>query len=93
LRIVAEEDSRAMDAVWTRAHEQRLTLAQLIARVFPELAKLSPQGTVHAATLYSAANVVMRTPPGPLLAELITSGTYAPVGDNYWVLRASPSGV
>jgi len=93
LRIVAEEDSRTMDAVWTRAQEQRLTLAQLITRVFPELAKLSPQGTVHAATLYSAANAVMRTPPGPLLAELIASGTYAPVGDNYWVLHAGPSGV
>jgi len=93
LMIVAEEDSKAMDTVWTRTHKQGLPLARLITEIFPELAKLSPQGTVHAATLYSAANVAMRTPPGPLLAELVTSGVHAPVGDNYWVLRATPSGV
>ena len=46
------------------------------------------EGTVHAATLYSAVNVAMRTPPGPMLAELVNSGLYSPVGDNYWVLRA-----
>ena len=93
LMIVAEEDSTAMDAVWTRAHEQELPLSKLVAEIFPELAKLSPQGTVHAATLYSAANVAIRTPPGPLLAELVVSGVYAPVGDNYWVLHTGPSGV
>jgi hypothetical protein len=87
LMIVAGEDSQAMDMVWERTREQRLSLHQLIAEVFPELAKLSPQGTVHAATLYSAVNVAMRTPPGPILAELVDSGMYSPVGDNYWVLR------
>ncbi len=93
LMIVMEEDSKATDIGWTRAHQPGLSLSQLIGEIFPELAKLSPQGTVHAATLYSTVNVVMRTPPGPLLAELVTSGTYAPVGDNYWVLHTNPSGV
>ena len=93
LMIVTEEDPQAMDVVWARTREQGLLLSQLIAEIFPQLAKLSPQGTVHAATLYSAINVAMRTPPGPMLAELVVSGTHAPVGDNYWVLRAGPSGV
>jgi hypothetical protein len=88
LMIVAGEDSQAMDMVWERTREKKLSLRQLITEIFPELAKLSPQGTVHAATLYSAVNVAMRTPPGPMLAELISSGVYSPVGDNYWVLRA-----
>jgi hypothetical protein len=88
LMIVAGEDSKAMDMVWDRAREQGLSLNQLITEIFPELAKLSPQGTVHAATLYSAINIAMRTPPGPMLAELVNSGVYSPVGDNYWVLRA-----
>ena len=88
LMIVAGEDPDALDMVWTRTREQGLSLKQLIIEIFPELAKLSPQGTVHAATLYSAVNVAMRTPPGPMLAELINSGMYSPVGDNYWVLRA-----
>ena len=89
LMIMVAEDPEAMDATWDRAHERTPSPDQLVSDIFPELAKLSPQGTVHAATLYSAANAVLRTPPGPLLAELVTSGVHAPVGDNYWVLRAS----
>ena len=87
LMIVVPDDSEAMDAGWIRASKQRLSLDGLIGEILPELAKLSPQGTVHAATLYSAINTIMRTPPGPLLAELVANNTYAPVGDNYWVLR------
>ncbi|MCX7680688.1 MAG: hypothetical protein N2508_01760 [Anaerolineae bacterium] len=87
LMILAGEDSAAMEAVWARVQRERISLKQLIAEIFPELAKLSPQGTVHAATLYSAVNVALRTPPGPMLAELVSSGLYSPVGDNYWVLR------
>jgi hypothetical protein len=88
LMVVASDDPEALDKVWTRTHEQNIPLGQLIAQVFPELAKLSPQGTVHASTLYSAINLAMRTPPGPILADLVSSGEYSPVGDNYWVLRA-----
>lgn len=93
LMIVAEEDPVAVDTVRARIREQKLSLSKLTEEVFPELAKLSPQGTVHAATLYSAVNVATRTPPGPLLAELVTSAAYAPVGDNYWVLSADPDGL
>jgi hypothetical protein len=48
---------------------------------------LSPQGTVHALTLYSAVNVAMRVPPGPILTTLVTDERYDMVGDNYWVIR------
>lgn len=92
LMIVTEQDTRAMEQVWADAYERKPSLNKLVADIFPELAKLSPQGTVHAATLYSAANVVMRVPPGPLLAELVASDAYAPVGDNYWVLHTSSDG-
>jgi hypothetical protein len=88
LIIIAGEDAAVMDKVWDRTRTRHLSLNTLVAEIFPELAKLSPQGTVHAATLYSAVNVAMRTPPGPMLAELVNSGLYSPVGDNYWVLRA-----
>lgn len=93
LIIVAVEDPEGVDELWASVHEQGISLSQLIADIFPELAKLSPQGTVHAATLYSAVNVLMRTPSGPMLAELVASGVYAPVGDNYWVLHTGPDGV
>jgi hypothetical protein len=88
LMIVVPEGLEAMDTVWTRTHQQGPSLSQLITKLFLELAKLSPQGTVHAATLYSAVNVATRTPPGPLLAELVANSMYVPVGDNYWVLHA-----
>jgi hypothetical protein len=89
LMIVTEQETAAVEAVRSRVRGQELPLSQLIAEVLPELAKLSPQGTVHAATLYSAINVITRTPPGALLAELVVSDLYAPVGDNYWILRSS----
>jgi hypothetical protein len=73
--------------VSARARARKLTLAQSVYELFPELVKLSPQGTVHAATLYSAINLLVRTPPGPVLAELVSSDLYSPIGDNYWVLR------
>jgi len=93
LMVVAEDDPVAMEQLWARIHQEGVSLSTLVAKVFPELAKLSPQGTVHAATLYSAINTALRTPPGPLLAELIVTGKYAPVGDNYWVLHTGPGGV
>jgi hypothetical protein len=88
LMIVGEENAVVTEMLWTRVHDARTQINELIDQIFPELAKLSPQGTVHAATLYSAVNVTRRTPPGPLLAALVSSGMYAPVGDNYWVLQS-----
>jgi hypothetical protein len=57
---------------------------RLIANVFRELAKLNPQSTVHAKTLYAAANVARRSPPGPIFAELVSRPYYSHVGDAYW---------
>ena len=48
--------------------------------------KLSPQGNVHARTLYSVANLATRSAPQDVFAALVASGTYMPVGDNYWHL-------
>ncbi len=85
--ILEEEYPGAGDVVSARARARKLTLAQSVYELFPELVKLSPQGTVHAATLYSAINLLVRTPPGPVLAELVSGDLYSPIGDNYWVLR------
>jgi len=87
LMVVAVEDFLSLDQVGERVREERLKLADVVAEVFPEIAKLSPQGTVHAATLYSAVNVAMRVPPGPVLATLVADGRYVLKGDNYWVQR------
>ncbi len=71
LQTIAIPDFAALDAVEERIKRERGSLADVIAEIFPELAKLSPQGTVHAATLYSAVNLVMRVPPGPILTTLV----------------------
>jgi hypothetical protein len=92
LMIMATVDLRALERLWMRVRRRGASLAEVIEDVFPELVKLSPQGNVHAATLYSAVNATMRTPPGPLLEVLVTSDRYAPVGDNYWVLHTGTRG-
>ena len=92
LMVIATDDLGGLEKLWNRARNESLGLDRVVADVFPELVKLSPQGNVHAATLYSAVNVVMRTPPGPMLEVLVTSDKYAPVGDNYWVLHGGATG-
>ena len=86
LMVLEEEYPGAGDVVSARARARKLTLRQAVSELFPELVKLSPQGTVHAASLYSAINLLIRTPPGPVFAELVARDEYAPIGDNYWVL-------
>jgi hypothetical protein len=84
LSIIAVDDPHAVDALWLRMNEQKTPLETLIADVFRELAKLNPQSTVHARTLYSAANVVRRLPPAPVFAELMKRPYYSHVGDLYF---------
>jgi hypothetical protein len=90
LLVIAVPDFAALDAAEERVRRERRSLADVVAEIFPELAKLSPQGTVHAATLYSAVNLVMRVPPGPILTTLVTDDRYTFVGDYYWVSRGRP---
>jgi hypothetical protein len=64
-------------------------VVQAVREAFPEIAKLSPQGNVHARTLYAVVNVITRASATDVFAALESSGTYMPVGDNYWHLSES----
>ena len=88
LMIVGEDKPVEVDNFWVAAEETEKPIFEVILEVFPELAKLSPQGTVHAKTLYSAVNVVRRCPPGPIFAELCTRDHFQSVGDGYWMMTA-----
>jgi len=83
LMAIFVDDPRVFDNM--RGTQPR-EVAQSVREVFPEIAKLSPQGNVHARTLYSAVNVVTRAAPLDVFAALVASGSYVPVGDNYWHL-------
>jgi hypothetical protein len=84
LMIVGTDVVSAIDALWRRAKTRQRSVASLLAEVFPELANLTPQNTVHAKTLYSALNMLRRVPPGPIFAELVRHPAFQPVGDHYW---------
>jgi hypothetical protein len=84
LSVIAVEDPRAIDDLWLRMEDQKNPLERLVADVFRELAKLNPQSTVHARTLYEAINVVRRTTPGPIFAELMERPYYSHMGDLYY---------
>jgi hypothetical protein len=84
LMIVGTDYVTALDAYARRIATNQRSLASLLTEIFPELARLNPQQTVHSKTLYSAVNMVKRVPPGPLFAELIKHNSFQPVGDHYW---------
>lgn len=89
LLIVGTDVVTALDAHARRAASMQMTLAALLAEVFPSLAGLTPQNTVHAKTLYSAVNMLRRVPPGPIFAELIRNSAFKVVGDHYWQYEGS----
>lgn len=82
--IVGTDFSAAVDGLWRRYQSQQRSLSSIMAELMPELARLSLQGAVHAKTLYSALNMVRRTPPGPMFAELVRHPAFQSVGDHYW---------
>jgi hypothetical protein len=89
LLIVGTDVVTAIDAHARRATSNRMSLTALLAEIFPSLAGLSPQNSVHAKTLYSAVNMLRRLPPGPIFAELVQQPVFTSVGDHYWQYNAT----
>jgi hypothetical protein len=85
--IVFVDEPLSIDKVWQQTNDRGTPLPDVLEQLLPELAKLSPQGNVHARTLYAAINLIKRTPPGPLFAALITQSKFRAVGDGYWLAR------
>ncbi|HMR98956.1 MAG TPA: hypothetical protein PKE62_06835 [Anaerolineales bacterium] len=69
----------AVDQLWKQ--DAKRSFEKLVADLTRELSKLTPQGHVHAQELYSAVNIVRRTPPAPLLALLASKPEFVHVGD------------
>jgi hypothetical protein len=78
---VAVPDVEALDGVWQRMHKERSSFEQVTINMVRELTKLNPQGHVHASELFSALNIVRRSPPAPLFALLASRPWFVHVGD------------
>jgi hypothetical protein len=85
LMVIWVDDLGEIDELAQRKEIANGTITDLIRQIFPRLAKLSPQGTVHAKTLYSAINLLKRVAPGPLFAQVMQSSFLRAVGNGYWV--------
>ncbi|KPL23668.1 MAG: hypothetical protein AMJ93_04135 [Anaerolineae bacterium SM23_84] len=82
--LIAETSVDALDDLWTTVEDAE-SLFEHLVMIFPELAKLSGQGLVHAKTLYSAVNMTLRCGAVPIFAELTRRACFDPVGDGNWV--------
>jgi len=80
-----EGSVEALDPLWTNSGAGAPSLFDLLCDLFPELAKLSSQGLVHAKTLYGAVNMTRRSGAVPVFAELTRRACFDPVGDGNWV--------
>ncbi len=58
----------------------------LVALLMPELVRMSPQGTAHVKSLYSAVNLVRRLPPAPIFASLMKMSGAVDTGSGFWSL-------
>ena len=87
--VIAVPDPQALDTAWEHTAKKRTPLENLVVSTLRELAKLTPQGHVHAASLYAALNTLRRCPPGPIFALLATRPWFIHVGDLYFRLDES----
>jgi len=80
---IAIPDSAGIDRLW-EANDRKTTLENIIKNVMNELAKLSPQGHVHAHELYAAVNLIRRCPPTVILDILLSNSWATHLGDLYF---------
>lgn len=85
--IVSAEDTKDLDALSQRADKADVDVDELVEQIVPELTKLSPQGTAHAKTVYSAVNMLWRCPPGPVFYALISNRRFRDTGGGFFALE------
>ncbi|MCB0086495.1 MAG: hypothetical protein KDE54_01165 [Caldilineaceae bacterium] len=84
--IVAESEPNATAQLRLLLNQNRVELTQIVDRLVPELVKLDPRGTVHAKSVYSAANMLRRCAPGPVFFALISNRRFQDVGGGFFAL-------
>jgi len=79
-------DTDHLKQIWEKGSYQKMPLDQVVNLIMRELAKLNPQGQIHAQELYAAVNLVHRCPPGPILSILNSRDWSVYLGDLYFRL-------
>ena len=82
--VVGLTDPAALDAAWSSGRQRREPFARQVQDVCLELAKLNPQSAVHAESLYSGVNVLVRASPAAVFTQLVKNRAFQYVGDLYW---------
>ncbi|MEA5077332.1 MAG: hypothetical protein VB013_02065 [Anaerolineaceae bacterium] len=82
-------DVKAVDGIWDKYVKTKPGIEKITIIMMRELAKLNPQGHVHAQELYAAVNLVKRCPPGPILDLLFSRAWALHLGDLYFRLEES----
>lgn len=83
--LIVVADPVGLDQVAQTTRDQR-NLPTLLEDIFPELAKLSSTGKVHAKTVYSAVNLVRRSIPRAVFSAMIESRSFELKGGGYFEL-------
>lgn len=83
--LIVVADPVGLEQVAQNVREQR-NLPLLLEEIFPELAKLSSSGKVHAKTVYSAINLVRRSIPRAVFSAMIESRSFELKGGGYFEL-------
>lgn len=82
---IAIPDVETLDQVWK--DREKFNPEKIFLQIARELAKLNPQGHIHAQEMYAAVNVVFRCPPSPVLNFLLTSSNIQHLGDLYFHIK------
>lgn len=85
--VVAVPDIEILDSAREKYAKSRNSFEESVVAVMRDLTKLNLQGHVHAQELYSAINIVMRCPPGPLFSLLASHEIFIHVGDLHFRLE------
>jgi len=83
--LIYVDDPAALEELWPRWRGR--PARALAQQLFPALAGLTPQGTVHARTLYQAVNLLIRIPPEALFEAVMDLPGCLYLGDGYWRWR------
>jgi hypothetical protein len=76
-------DVTAIDQIWENSKPKQ-SIEKSIQNIMRELAKLNPQGHIHAQEIYAAVNVVRRCPPSLLVSVLFSQPWSLHLGNLYF---------